>query len=277
MKTIILAISLFFVSALSSEGYSQHESTTYTVVVNLDDRLTEAGQVDRDKDIIKLVFSKFKNDAKRKYFIKSKDHFRVLFSPQSGSKPYYQYEERLSINLNNFHMAKKRKAVENFEQELSNILDQVYNEAYKGQDKSLYHGADLWRFFNDDLGFILQKTKTSREKVFILSDGYIDFESEGSSIQIGNQFTNTSFINSLKSYDEPFEKIESEGWGLIPLDVKLSKCEIAFMEMNPKSDYLFETRLLSTVWENWFSAMHVVDFEAPRRVNISEMHAVITK
>src|SRR3954470_21321577 len=73
----------------------------YIVLLDLSDRLiVQPNQPQRDKQIIKSLYSSFENKVKRDLYIKSRDEFRVVIAPQLGTGLRRDdFEDRLYVNM----------------------------------------------------------------------------------------------------------------------------------------------------------------------------------
>ena len=51
-------------------------------------------------------------------------------------------------------------------------LDSLYNEAEYSKTPEDYHGADIWKYFYEDLKVDYSKDTLTQNYLFILTDGY---------------------------------------------------------------------------------------------------------
>lgn len=251
-------ITYFVVSIILFTGKSiqaQHSPLVYDIIVCLDDRITVDNQINRDKEIIKIIFNDFRKLVKQtRFYINSNDAFRILIAPQAGtSNEIYGMSRILTIDLARLGIAQKRAKMDEFEENLDERINELYQLADKGSQKSNYNGTNIWRYFNGNYQAELRSSAT--QKVFILTDGYIDFENEELSVEINGKTNHTKFVSELMNNPNWPNHFSSENLGIIPCNIDLSSTEIYVLEVNPKSGGYFEGEILEKVWLDWLTEM----------------------
>src|SRR2546421_3269738 len=195
----------------------------YIVLLDLSDRILKDNQhqVAKDLTIIKTIYALFKSNLNRKdpshLYYALNDKLKVLIAPQKTT-PGKLYEEAglLRVELSSEQPEKKAKLVDETEKTFNMVLPDVYRQALVSKNSSGYTGADIWKYFNEDLADDLDKD--SQNTLFIVTDGYLDFEKTEERPVLNNRFTSCArIINSLKNYPDWNLRFEKENYGLMPV------------------------------------------------------------
>src|SRR6267378_8586644 len=92
----------------------------FIILLDLSDRLiVQQNQPERDKEIIRDLYSLFEEKVKKGLYIKSGDQIKVVMAPQLGAGIRRDvFEDRLYVNMNNiktvFRKLKEGERRENF-------------------------------------------------------------------------------------------------------------------------------------------------------------------
>lgn len=146
----------------------------YIILLDLSDRLiVQENQPARDKQIIAKLYSIFEEKVKKDLYIKSRDEIKVVIAPQRGTRVKRDiYEDRLYVNMENIkNVYRKTGEVKRRKEFLAN-LDTLYKEAVFSRVPQDYYGADIWKYFYEDLKNDYSKDKLTENYLFILTDGY---------------------------------------------------------------------------------------------------------
>lgn len=146
----------------------------YIVLLDLSDRLViQENQADRDKEIIKELFKLFEDRVKKNLYIKSRDEIKVVIAPQKGSLLKKEvYEDQLYVNMDNIkNIYRQPKEKERRDAFYANV-NTLYEKAVFSKNPESYHGADIWKYFYEDLRVDYAKDTLSENFLFILTDGY---------------------------------------------------------------------------------------------------------
>jgi hypothetical protein len=146
----------------------------YIVLLDLSDRLIiQENQPERDKEIIKELYKIYENRVKKNLYIKSHDEIKVVIAPQRGSRLNKEvYEDRLYVNMDNIkNIYRKPQEIDRRNDFYANI-DTLYDKAVFSKNPDRYHGADIWKYFYEDLKVDYVKDTLSENFLFILTDGY---------------------------------------------------------------------------------------------------------
>src|SRR5690606_6839555 len=216
--SIIILVSFFSTYYAEAETIKPNQ-ITYIIILDLSDPVINDNQLSYDIDKIKVMFSKFKQKVKQNLIITSKDRFIVKIIPQKNSPLNVDYyENALQLRLDQISIKDKNKRLEKLENQLATILQKLEKEAIYGSKSSDYAGVDLWAFLNDNKDNLSQLNYENM--IVIMTDGYLDFESNDHVLKNGNQFTSTKFINSLNNANW-MDDAKTKNYGIIPIQIKI--------------------------------------------------------
>lgn len=182
-KQNILSASLFLMILVLLSGCDLPRKKTknslrvkhnYIILLDLSDRLiVQQNQPARDKQILSQLYSIFEDNVKKDLYIKSRDEIRVVIAPQLGAGINRDmFEDRLYINMENIkNVYRKSKEKERREDFLANV-DTLYQKAVFSKNPEDYYGADIWKYFYEDLKVDYSKDTLTQNYLIILTDGY---------------------------------------------------------------------------------------------------------
>jgi len=211
----------------------------YIVLLDLSDRLiVQANQPQRDKQIIRSLYNVFENNVKRDLYIKSRDEFRVVIAPQLGAGLRRDdFEDRLYVNMNNISNVYRKLNEEDRRKAFDANLDTLYRNAVFSSDPEKYHGADIWKYFHEDLKVDYSLDTLTENYLVIITDGYpIVGHNRNKLLEVTNEFP----------------------------DLK-----IALMEAAPREKDLEWDRMMGT-WEEWFDGMGIKNYTLIKRGSITK-------
>jgi len=255
----------------------------YIVLLDLSDRIlfNNQQQVAKDITVVKTIQSLFRSNLNSKdpthTYYAVNDKLKVLIAPQKTTpRKIYDDAAQLRIALSSEEAMKKANAVDQSEKTFTAVLPGLYKQAIISNNSADYVGADIWKYFDEDLSDDLEKN--ARNTLFIITDGYLDFEpTEDRPVQ-GNRFTSCAqLINSLKNYPDWSTKFDQGDYGLMPIGKKFSNLKVVLLEINPKGDWNGEYKLLTRIWSKWFREMGVDSCGFIKNDNISEIKESMEK
>jgi hypothetical protein len=222
-----------------SKGKKASVKHNYIVLLDLSDRLIiQENQPHRDKEIIKELYKLYEERVKRNLYIKSRDEIRVVMAPQRGSQLKREvFEDRLYVNMDKIkNVYRKPKEKERREDFFANI-DTLYQKAVFSKNPEMYDGADIWKYFYEDLRVDYSKDTLTRNVLFILTDGYpIVGKTQVKLQEVKDQFPNL---------------------------------HIVLIEAAPREKDLEWDRIMA-VWEEWFDKIGVKDYTLIKRGAITK-------
>ncbi len=269
MPTIRTITLVFLCLCLMQQGMAQANKHSFIVLLDLSDRLLQSNQAARDEAIVASIFQAFENQAKKKHYIYAKDIFKVVIAPQEGGIDEQVFTQDLYLDLGKLKLSEKRKAIEQLKSRLPSLVHQLYQQAtaHKTQEKH-FQGADLWRYFNDYLSNDV-RTETFNH-LFILTDGYFDFESNRYVGQQGNRTTDSRMIARLRKLPNWENVLASPNEGLIAIHKKFPALSVSIIEVSPKSKILREQDIILALWRKWLNEMDIQQVQFFIRGNLTQ-------
>ena len=253
-------IILLFICSCTMEQSStamEKQPENYIILLDLSDRLLNDGQAEQDIELICHIFEKYESTVRNNLIINSKDKFSIVIAPQEKMNiNQSQYESLFYLDMSKVNIAEKRNMLEKYKQNLKNSLNNLYAEVTVNKTKtSDFQGAYIWKYFNDYLPGDIEKNNKNR--LFILSDGYFDFEL-GSVIKIEeNRSTASDFLNKVRGRKNWRELIEKNNYGIIPVKKPFDSLSVCLIEIYPKYTNLDETDMIQFVWKRWLCEMNI--------------------
>ncbi len=206
----------------------------YIVLLDLSDRLiVQPDQPQRDKEIIRSLYNGFEDQVRKDLYIKSRDEFRVVIAPQMGTGLRRDdFEDRLYVNMNAIPNAYRKLKEEQRRNEFYANLDTLYSRAVFSSIPEQYHGADIWKYFHEDLKVDFSRDTLTENYLVIVTDGYpIVGQNRNKLLEVKRAFP-----------------------GL----------KIALIEAAPREKDLEWDRMMG-MWEEWFDGMGVSDYTLIKR------------
>src|SRR5450432_2611167 len=171
----------------------------YIVLLDLSDRIlfNNQQQVPKDISVIKSVYGVFKSRLNAKdpthLYYNLNDKLKVLIAPQRTTpKSLYDMVGSLRIDLSSEQPDKKANLVDESEKTFDTMLPQLYKLAVIGNNSTAYSGADIWKYFNEDLADDLEKD--GQNTLLIVTDGYMDLEKSEERPPQNNRYASSSQI-----------------------------------------------------------------------------------
>jgi hypothetical protein len=210
------------------------EKHNYIILLDLSDRLIiQPDQPARDKEIIKAIYKMFEERVKKDLYIRSRDEIKVVIAPQRGSKLRTDiYENELYINMENIPTVHRRAKEVARRDSFNTALDELYQKAVFSKLPKEYYGADIWKYFYEDLKDDYSNDTLSRNFLFILTDGYPIVGKNLSKLQ--------------------------------PVNKNYPNIQIILVEGSPRDKDL-EWDHIQEMWIKWFDSMNVENYEFIKR------------
>jgi hypothetical protein len=255
----------------------------YIMLLDLSDRIlfNNQQQVPKDIQVIQSIYAAFKSklnakDPTRLYFTVN-DKLKVMVAPQrTTSRDVYNIAGNLRLALEAAQPEQKGKMLEQTEKNFNTMLPELYRKAVISNNSTSYSGADIWKYFNEDLQDDLEKD--AQNTLFIITDGYMDFESLHGRSSRNNRYTSCSqIINNLKKAPDWNSRFKEGDYGLLPVNKRFPNLKVIVLELNPKEDWTGEYNLLTTIWSKWFNEMGIKSYAFIKDDNINEINESIEK
>jgi hypothetical protein len=255
----------------------------YIILLDLSDRIlfNNQQQVPKDISVIKSIYGVFKSKLNSKdpthLYYGLSDKLKLLIAPQKTTpKSLYDMVGSLRIDLSAEQPDKKVSLTDETEKTFNTVLPDVYKLAVIGNNSNAYSGADIWKYFNEDLTDDLEKG--GQNTLFIITDGYMDLEKTEERPSQNNRFASCSqIINALKKYPDWETKFTEGDYGILPVAKKFATLKVVLIQVNPKDDWNGEYSLLTKIWGKWFTEMGISNYRFIKDDNINEVKESLEK
>ena len=176
-KIVLFVISVILFDSCNAPPPAKaelKEKYNYIILLDLSDRLiVQENQPARDLDIIKHIYGIFEEKVKKSLYIKSRDEIKVVIAPQKGSGlATHIFEDRLYVNMDNIKNVLRHKEEAKRRNDFFGNLDTLYRKAKFSSNPEKYYGADIWKYFYEDLKVDYKKDTLTKNFLIILTDGY---------------------------------------------------------------------------------------------------------
>lgn len=210
----------------------------YIILLDLSDRLiVQNNQPERDKQIIKDLYFLFEKKVRKELYIKSRDEIRVVIAPQLGAGLNRNlFEDRLYVNMKNLNLVERKAREEERRENFFATLDTLYQQAMFSRKPEDYNGADIWKYFYEDLKTDYSRDTLTQNFLFILTDGYPIVGQQNKLLQVKNEFPDL---------------------------------EIVLLEAAPREKDMEWDNLMS-IWENWFATIGIKKYTLVKRSSITK-------
>ena len=211
----------------------------YIILLDLSDRLIiQENQPARDKEIIKYIYELFEERVKNNLYIKSRDEIKVVIAPQLGSNlKTEKFEDELYTNIENIKNVFRKKTEQERRENFYAYIDTLYQQAVFSDNPKDYYGADIWKYFYEDLKDDISKDTLTENFLFILTDGYPIVGKDKNKLQ--------------------------------PIKTKYSDLKVVLVEAAPREKDMEWDRIMET-WESWFNEIGVSEYTMIKRKAISK-------
>jgi hypothetical protein len=211
----------------------------YIILLDLSDRLiVQDNQPERDKELIKHIYTIFEERVKNQLYLRARDEIKVVIAHQRGAGLQSEvYEDSLFINIENIPAVLRRKSEEERRNTFFSNVDKLYEQAVFSQNPKEYHGADIWRYFYEDLKVDYVKDTLTENYLFLFTDGYPI---------VGKD------LSKLETVREDYPELK-----------------VVLMEAAPRDKDMEWDRVIE-LWEAWFKSMEIEDYEFAKRMALSK-------
>ena len=211
----------------------------YIILLDLSDRLiVQDNQPERDKELIRHLYTLFEDRVRKHLYLRSRDEIRVVIAHQRGAGLESElYEDSLYINMDNVPGVLRRKKEEERRLIFFNNLDRLYDQAVFSDNPKEFYGADIWKYFYEDLKVDYIKDTLTQNFLFLFTDGYPI---------VGKDLT------KLQPVKEDYP------------DLKIILIVAAPRDRDMEWDRVIE------LWEDWFDSMKIGDYEFVKRMALSK-------
>ena len=255
----------------------------YIVLLDLSDRILHNNQqqVAKDFSVVKCIYAAFRSKMNSKdpthLYYNVNDKLKLLVAPQKTTPPsLYELAGNLRVEMESESPEKKAALIDEAEKSFNATLPEIYRQAVISNNTNDYSGADIWKYFNEDLQDDL--VEDGQNTLFIVTDGYMDFEKSEERPAQNNRFTSCAqIINALKGAPDWNEKFEKGDYGLMPVGKKFPNLRVVLLEISPREQWTGEYSLLTKIWSKWFQEMGIPAYRFIKDDHINEVRESIEK
>ncbi len=211
----------------------------YIILLDLSDRLiVQDNQAERDKELIRHIYTLFEDRVRKNLYLRSRDEIRVVIAHQRGAGLRSElFEDSLYINMENIPGVLRRKKEGERRSIFFNNLDRLYDQAVFSDNPKDFYGADIWKYFYEDLKVDYVNDTLTQNFLFLFTDGYPI---------VGKD------LSKLQPVKENYP------------DLKILLIEAAPRDRDMEWDRIIER------WEEWFDSMKIGDYEFVKRMALSK-------
>ena len=211
----------------------------YIILLDLSDRLiVQDNQSERDIELIKQIYTLFEERVRKQLYLRSRDEIRVVIAPQRGANLRNEvYEDSLYTNIENIPGVLRRKTEEERRSIFYNNLDKLYDQAVFSSNPKDFYGADIWKYFYEDLKVDYVSDTLTQNFLFLFTDGYPI---------VGRDLT------KLQTVKEKYPDLK-----------------VILMEAAPRDKDMEWDRVIE-LWEAWFESMKIEDYQFMKRGALSK-------
>ena len=215
------------------------------ILLDLSDRLiVQDNQPERDQELIMHIYTLFEARVRQQLYLRSRDEIKVVIAHQRGADLRNEvYEDSLYTDIENIPAVLRRKTEAERRTVFSNNLDKLYEQAVFSNNPKDFYGADIWRYFYEDLKVDYVKDTLSQNFLFLFTDGYPI---------VGTDMTKLQSVNE-----------------------KYPDLKVILIEAAPRDKDLEWDRVME-LWEEWFASMNIQDYEFVKRMALSKEKDILT-
>ncbi len=210
----------------------------YIILLDLSDRLiVQDNQPERDKELIRHLYTLFEERVRKHLYLRSRDEIKVVIAHQRGANLKSEiYEDSLYIDIENVPAVLRRKQEKERRSIFFDNLDKLYDQAVFSNNPKDFYGADIWRYFYEDLKVDYVNDTLTQNFLFLFTDGYPI---------VGKD------LSKLQTVKEDYP------------DLKIILIEAAPRDKDMEWDRVID------LWEEWFDSMKIIF--TPKRHKIREL------
>ena len=211
----------------------------YIILLDLSDRLiVQDNQPERDKELIRHIYTLFEERVRQNLYLRSRDEIKVVIAPQRGAGLQNEvYEDSLYIDMDNIPGVLRRKQEEKRRTIFYDNLDRLYDKAVFSNVPEEYYGADIWKYFYEDLKVDYVKDTLTKNFLFLVTDGYPI---------VGKD------LSKLQTVNENYPDLK-----------------VVLLEAAPRDKDMEWDRVVA-LWEDWFASMEIRDYVFVKRMALSK-------
>lgn len=239
------------------ENVIPKEYNNVTILLDFSNRVLKENQAQKDKQIINLILSVFKDRQKLQFRYRSRERLKVAIAyQQNADNNMFNLGDKLAIDMFRKTAPKFRETEEVF----STSVDELYQNA---NSKSAMTGADIWTFFRDNTNVFQMESNEKvimKNKVIIITDGYLQFDKNIYLKRPAGTQMRFDHMRKLRKSSNWKNRYETKNYALTPHDKSLyENLSVLMLEVDPKNpaQNTNEFQIVKHYWKDWFSKMDI--------------------
>jgi hypothetical protein len=274
--TVLLLGAMVGLSATRRAETAHNQKPTATrynicVLLDLSDRISPALQplqMERDKRAINGILELFEEQTRKKLYVNSNDSLRVAVAeqPTGYGATLLKISDDMTIDMGELKITKKREQFPVLKEQFTNKVNELYQVAAAN---AAFAGADLWRFFREDLDkyrIVGTEQQPVRNVLLVLTDGYITFGDQKRRPREGKR---ASYMEVAKFRHNGWEQeFDDKDLGLIS-GGKHADWEVQVLEVNPHRTE--DMPIISKYWSKWFEEMGIQHYRIEKTNDSARM------
>lgn len=271
---LIAVFSLLSCSAPKEEA-PPAKQLNITVLIDLSDRVSpqinpaNPSHFKRDLEIIKHIAEIFVKDMEGKTDgtgggFAAKGKIKVIFTPMPEDENINEIVKTLNIDLSKITglkriAAEKKKIHDTLPNIFTENLENIYSQTIS---QKKWIGADIWRFFKNDISdFCIEKSTSPayRNILIVLTDGYIYHKDSIYRDKNRYSYLLPSLIENyhLRNTSDIENAVKKADFGLLSVRRDLQDLEILVLEVEPSASHKNDEDIIKIVLSKWFEEMGV--------------------
>jgi len=246
------------------------------LLLDLSDRISptsEPLQRTKDRQAIAGILELFEEQVKSRLFVNSTDVIRVGVAdqPTGYGETLLRITDVMTIDMGRLKATKKREQFPRLKEQFLARVDELYQVACAN---TAFEGADIWRFFREDLDkYRVSETagRPIRNILVVLTDGYITFGNQKTRPRKDNR---ASFMNVARFRHNGWEQEFVSGNHGLMSGGKHPEWEVLVLEVSPKRTE--DLPIITKYWSQWFEEMGINRYRIEKSNDSARMSKQVT-
>jgi len=224
-----------------------------SVLIDLSDRIEGAKTKLKDSAYLASLSKAFVSHVKTKKLILLEDRMQLFFYPEPSDNKINEIAKKLKVG---FTKETSKSKLEETTALYAKYPSQLYNIAQKDALKDGYPGADIWRFFKDNVQDYCI-SECHRNILVILTDGYMYYDKTVMKEDSKTSYLTPKSLNKLGLNNGKWQsEITKRDLGFIPAVQNLNDLEVLVIGINSlNDDNPYAQDILKHYWTDWFVKM----------------------
>ena len=238
-----------------------------TIVLDLSDRIdpklhsAHPEHANRDIEIVKYFTQLFKDDMEARGAFNAKGKIKVILSPAPNVDDINTIISQLNVDLSQVSNNKEKKKVfDSITTDFEKNLEVIYEKTIKTKK---YLGADVWRFFkNDVVDYSVENSNEYRNILVLITDGYLYHQASRDVIGNRSAYLTSRFINKAGLRKSSWLNTFNDGdYGFITKRTDLDSLDVLVLEITPSTKHKNDEDVIKQYLSKWFTEMNVNSFK----------------